>query len=79
MYLVHQTTAEGLRGIMSDGVLKSAATTGTTNQGDGLYGEAGVDYVHEGPHADRIPEDVKAKVEALRARVIAKQIVVPSR
>ncbi len=39
----------------------------------------GVDYVHEGPHAAGIPEDVKAKVEALRADVVAKRIIVPNR
>jgi basic membrane protein A and related proteins len=41
--------------------------------------EAGVDYVHEGPHAARIPEDVKSRVEALRADVVGKRITVLSR
>lgn len=41
--------------------------------------EAGVDYVHEGPHAARIPESVKARVEAFRADVVAKRVIVPSR
>lgn len=40
--------------------------------------EEGVDYVHDGPHGDGIPADVKAKVEALRAKVVAGEIVVPS-
>jgi basic membrane lipoprotein Med (substrate-binding protein (PBP1-ABC) superfamily) len=40
--------------------------------------EAGVDYVHEGPHATQIPEDVKRKVEALRADVVEKRITVMS-
>lgn len=40
--------------------------------------EDGVDYVHDGPHA-RIPDDVKGKVEALRADVVAKRIIVPNR
>jgi basic membrane protein A and related proteins len=41
--------------------------------------EGGVDYVHEGPHAAGIPEDVKARVEALRGDVIAGRRTVPSR
>jgi basic membrane protein A len=36
--------------------------------------EGGVDYVHDGPHAAGIPDDVKAKVEALRADVVEKRI-----
>ncbi|HEX7667176.1 MAG TPA: BMP family ABC transporter substrate-binding protein, partial [Polyangiaceae bacterium] len=40
--------------------------------------EDGVDYVHDGPHGDAISADVKAKVEALRAKVVAGEIVVPS-
>ena len=39
----------------------------------------GVDYVHEGPHAAGLPEDVKKKVEVLRADVVAGRVVVPSR
>lgn len=39
----------------------------------------GVDWVHEGPHAAGIPDDVKRKVEALRAEVIAGRVSVPSR
>ncbi len=41
--------------------------------------EAGLDYVHEGPHAAKIPEDVKAKVEALRRDVVEKRIIVSPR
>jgi basic membrane protein A len=40
--------------------------------------DRGVDYVHDGPHAAQIPDDVKAKVEALRAKVISGEIKVPS-
>ncbi|MFO0644270.1 MAG: BMP family ABC transporter substrate-binding protein [Polyangiaceae bacterium] len=39
--------------------------------------EGGVDWVHEGPHAAGLPADVVAKVEALRADVIAGKIKVP--
>lgn len=39
--------------------------------------DQGVDYVHEGPHAAGIPDDVKAKVEALRADVVSGKIKVP--
>lgn len=38
--------------------------------------EDGVDYVHEGPHAARIPDDVKRRVEALRVEVVEKRITV---
>ena len=41
--------------------------------------EGGVGYVEEGPHADGIPAEVKARVAALRARVISGEIRVPSR
>jgi basic membrane protein A len=44
----------------------------------GLADDA-VDYVHEGPHAAGISEDVKKRVEALRADVIAKRRTVPNR
>lgn len=40
--------------------------------------EDGVDYVHDGPHAAAIPDEVKKKVEALRAEVVAGRIAVPS-
>lgn len=41
--------------------------------------EGGVDYVHEGPHAAGIPDDVKRRVEDLRADVVAGRIHVPNR
>ncbi len=41
--------------------------------------DQGVDYVHEGPHAAGIPDDVKKKVEALRAEIVAGRVSVPSR
>ncbi len=41
--------------------------------------EHGVDWVHEGPHAAGLPKEVVAQVEALRAKVIAGAIVVPTR
>lgn len=41
--------------------------------------DQGLDYVHEGPHAAGIPDDVKKKVEALRAEIIAGTIKVPNR
>jgi basic membrane protein A and related proteins len=41
--------------------------------------EKGLDFVHEGPHGAGIPDDVKKKVEELRAAVIEGRIVVPSR
>jgi basic membrane protein A len=55
-----------------------AAIDGTFKGGMNVFGlkEAGVDYVHEGDHAAKIPEDVKAKVETLRADVVEKRIQV---
>jgi basic membrane protein A and related proteins len=41
--------------------------------------EEGVDYVHEGPHASGLPDEVKRRIEGLRAEVIAGRIAVPSR
>ena len=57
-----------------------AAVDGTFRGGMNVFGlkEGGLDYVHDGPHASRIPADVKAKVEVLRADVIEKRIVVPN-
>lgn len=40
--------------------------------------EGGVDWIHEGPHAASIPEDVRARVEALRSEIVAGAIRVPS-
>ena len=58
-----------------------AVTFGTFHGGMNVFGlkEAGVDYVHEGPHASAIPEDVKAKVAALRKDVMEKRIIVSPR
>lgn len=55
-----------------------ATIDGKFHGGMNVFGleEAGVDYVHEGPHAAQIPDDVKAKVEALRADVVARRITV---
>lgn len=41
--------------------------------------EDGVDYVHEGPHAAGIPDDVKRKVEALREAVVRGDVKVDAR
>ncbi len=58
-----------------------AVVEGRFSGGMRVFGlsEGGVDYVHDGPHAAGIPEDVKKKVEALRADVVAKRVAVPSR
>jgi basic membrane protein A len=58
----------------------AAAKAGTLEGGMRVLGlrEGGVDYVHEGPHAAGIPAEVRAEVEALRARIVAGEIVVPS-
>jgi basic membrane protein A len=58
-----------------------AVVEGRFEGGRKVFGLAdeGVDYVHEGPHAAGIPDDVKAKVEALRAEVVAGRVTVPSR
>jgi basic membrane protein A len=55
-----------------------ATIDGTFRGGMNVFGlkEAGVDYVHDGPHAAKIPDDVKAKVEALRADVVERRIIV---
>ena len=57
-----------------------AAVDGSFQGGMNVFGlkEAGVDYVHDGPHAAQLPDDVKAKVEALRADVVEKRITVGS-
>ena len=58
-----------------------AAVEGRFEPGMRVFGleEGGVDYVHDGPHASNIPDDVKQKVEALRADVVEGRIRVPSR
>lgn len=55
-----------------------ATIDGTFQGGMNVFGlkEAGVDYVHQGPHAAGIPADVKARIEALRADVVERRIVV---
>jgi basic membrane protein A len=40
--------------------------------------EQAIDYVHEGPHGAHLPDAVKAKVEEMRAEVIAGRVSVPS-
>jgi basic membrane protein A len=40
--------------------------------------EGGLDYVHEGPHATQLRDDVKARVEEMRRDVIEGRVVVPS-
>jgi basic membrane protein A and related proteins len=58
-----------------------AVLDGQFEAGHRVFGlsDQGVDFVHEGPHAAGIPEDVKRKVETLRADVIAGRVTVPSR
>ena len=58
-----------------------AVTDGTFHGGMNVFGlkEAGVDYIHEGPHADGVPAEVKAKVEILRTQIVDKRIVVDGR
>ncbi len=41
--------------------------------------EKGLDYVHEGPHAAGISDDIKAKVEKLREAVVEGRISVPKK
>ena len=55
-----------------------ATIDGNFHGGMNVFGleEAGVDYVHEGPHAAQIPDVVKARVQALREDVVAKRIIV---
>jgi basic membrane protein A len=45
-----------------------------------VYGlrEGALDWVHVGEHGARIPDDVKLAVEALRAKIVAGDILVPS-
>jgi basic membrane protein A len=45
-----------------------------------VYGvkEGAIDWVHEGPHATRLPEDVKARVEELRGEIVAGRVVAPT-
>ena len=56
------------------------ATLGRFQGGKHVFGlqEDGIDYVHEGPHGQGIPEDVKARVAALRPEVVSGVRPVPS-
>jgi len=56
------------------------ATAGAFHPGMRVFGlsEQGIDYVHEGPHADGVPGAVKERVEALRGEVVAGTRHVPS-
>jgi basic membrane protein A len=40
--------------------------------------EGGLDWVHEGPHAALLRDDVKARVEELRRDIVERRVVVPS-
>jgi basic membrane protein A len=56
------------------------ATQGKLRAGMLVLGlkEGGLDYVHEGPHAAQLRDDVKARVEEMRRDVIDGRVVVPS-
>ena len=41
--------------------------------------EGGVDWVHDGPHASGISAEIRGRVELLRAKVVAGEIVVPEK
>lgn len=41
--------------------------------------ENGISYVHEGPHAEAIPEETKQRVADIRERIIAGAIVAPTK
>lgn len=58
-----------------------AATDGSFRGGMNVFGlaEGGVDYIHEGPHAAKLPEEVRRRVEFLRAEVIERRVQVRSR
>ncbi|MDB4944854.1 MAG: Nucleoside transporter, periplasmic nucleoside-binding protein [Labilithrix sp.] len=57
-----------------------AVVDGGFHGGMNVFGlaEAGVDYVHEGPHAERLPPEVKDRVAAFRADITARRVVVAS-
>lgn len=57
-----------------------AVVDGHFEGGMNVFGvrEAGVDYVHDGPHAEGVPEEVKQKVEHLREGLISGKIRVLS-
>jgi basic membrane protein A len=55
-------------------------TRGHFASGMHVYGlkEGALDWIHEGPHATRIPPELRDSVEQLRARIIAGTIHVPT-
>ena len=57
-----------------------AVAEGRFRGGLSVFGlaEEGVGYVSEGPHAAGIPADVRARVDALAKRVVAKEIAIPT-
>ncbi len=57
-----------------------AVAEGRFKSGFQVFGlkEEGVDWVHEGPHADRLPDALKRRVEALREDVKSGLIHVPA-
>ena len=56
------------------------ATAGRFEHGMKVFGlaEDGIDYVHDGDHGAGLPAEVKAKVAALRAEVVAGRRHVPA-
>lgn len=60
---------ETVKAVLEDRFRGGAQVFGLSDQG--------VDYVHDGPHAEGIPAEVKDKVAALRADVIRGEIKVP--
>ncbi len=55
-----------------------AAVNGKFVGGMHVFGvkDGAIDYVHDGPHASRIPDEVKAAVESLKADVVSGKIQV---
>jgi basic membrane protein A and related proteins len=55
-------------------------TQGRFSGGMHVYGlkEGALDWVHEGPHAARIPESVRVEVEALREKIVSGAVLVPA-
>ena len=56
-----------------------AAKEGRLQRGMLVLGlaDGGLDWVHEGPHARGISDDIRSRVELLRAKVVKGEIVVP--
>ena len=61
------------------GAIKEAAH-GEFHPGMRVLGlrDLGIDYVHEGPHGEGIPADVRSKVEDLRGEVVRGERKIPS-